>query len=84
MKIKTVKCVNSKNLPLGASVTEGEVYEVEQEYLNALDQRVYILRGVQNEGITKFGMRWIGYDALRFKETELVKEVKREYSFALN
>jgi hypothetical protein len=82
--MKTVKCMNDKNLPLGANVTAGEVYEVENEYLNALDQRVYIIKGAPNEGTTKFGMRWIGYDALRFKEVSEVSEVKQEYAFALN
>lgn len=82
--MKTVKCMNDKNLPLGANVTAGEVYEVENEYLNALDQRVYIIKGAPNEGTTKFGMRWIGYDALRFKEVSEVEEVKHEYAFALN
>jgi hypothetical protein len=82
--MKTVKCMNDKNLPLGAIVTQGEVYEVEREYLNALDQRVYIIKGAPNEGTTKFGMRWVGYDAMRFKDTDQIKEVKHEYAFALN
>ncbi len=82
--MKQVKCINSKNLPLGAKVEEGKLYEVENEYLNALDQRVYIIKGVPNEGRTKLGMRWIGYDSLRFSEVEQVKEVKKEYAFALN
>ena len=30
------------------------------------------------------GMRWIGYDALRFKETDISSASKKEYAFALN
>ena len=82
--MKSVKCVNDKNLPLGAQLNKGTIYEVDNEYLNALDQRVYIIKGVPNEGMTKLGMRWIGYDALRFTEVDQVKEVKKEYEFALN
>ena len=82
--VTEVKKLAIGNVPLGANVTSGEVYEVENEYLNALDQRVYIIKGAPNEGTTKFGMRWIGYDALRFKEVSEVSEVKQEYAFALN
>lgn len=82
--MKTVICVNDKNLPQGAQVTEGKEYQVESEYVNALEQRVYILRGVPNKGTTKLGMRWMGYDAMRFSEGEAKTEKKVEYSFALN
>jgi hypothetical protein len=83
--MKTVKCINDQNLPQGAKVIKGKVYEVEQEYINALDQRVYIIRGIVNDGMTKMGMRWIGYDAMRFVETEESPAIEaREYEFALN
>jgi hypothetical protein len=59
--MKVVVCINDKNLPLGANVVEGKEYEVESEYLNTLDQRVYIIKNVVNEGTTKWGMRWIGH-----------------------
>ncbi len=82
--MKKVVCINDKNLPEGASVTEGEEYVVEHEYHNALDQRVYIISGITNEGITRMGMRWIGYDATRFRVTDDSKATKKEYEFALN
>lgn len=82
--MKKVTCINDKNLPLGAHVVEGQEYEVEKEYLNALDQRVYIIKGAVNEGTTKWGMRWIGYDAMRFSSQESVGIVEKEYMFALN
>jgi hypothetical protein len=82
--MKTVTCINDKNLPLGAHIVEGQEYEVENEYLNALDQRVYIIKGAVNEGTTKWGMRWIGYDAMRFSSQESVEIKEREHTFALN
>lgn len=82
--MKTVTCINDKNLPLGAHIVEGQEYEVENEYLNALDQRVYIIKGAVNKGTTKWGMRWIGYDSMRFSTQESVEIKEREHTFALN
>jgi hypothetical protein len=69
---------------LGANVVEGQEYEIESEYINALDQRVYIVKGAINEGTTKWGMRWIGYDATRFSTQETVEIEEKEHNFALN
>jgi hypothetical protein len=82
--MKKVVCVNDKNLPEGACVVAGEEYIIENEYHNMLDQRVYIIKGITNEGVTKMGMRWIGYDATRFRVTKDSKSTKKEYEFALN
>lgn len=82
--MKKVLCINDKNQPEGAHVVEGNEYEVETEYLNALDQKVYIIKGVTNEGVTKMGMRWIGYNANRFRVTDDSKATTKEYEFALN
>jgi hypothetical protein len=82
--MKTVTCINDKNQPRGASVVEGKEYEIESEYVNALDQRVYIIKGVPNKGTTQLGMRWIGYNADRFRVTDNSKSTKHEYEFALN
>lgn len=82
--MKRVVCINDKNQPEGACVIEGNEYVIEKEYHNALDQRVYIIKGITNEGITKMGMRWIGYDATRFRVTDDSKATKKEYEFALN
>jgi hypothetical protein len=82
--MKKVICVNDKNLPQGANVIKNEEYEIINEYVNALDQRVYIIKGAINEGTTKWGMRWIGYDALRFKTLDLVENENVTYNFNLN
>lgn len=85
--MKRVVCINDKNLPQGAKVVEGKEYEVIDEYYNALDQKVYLINGIPNKGRTRWGMQWIGYDALRFKETEATPEQYRtviEEKFAFN
>ena len=84
--MKKVTCINNKNLPEGAWVEEDIQYEVENEYINALDQRVYIIKGAVNEGITKLGMRWIGYNANRFSITneDRKAELELQENFILN
>jgi hypothetical protein len=81
----TVVCINDSNLPEGAVLNKWEEYEVEREYLNALDQRVYILKNHINEGHTKLGMRWIGYNANRFRKPEdIYAEEEKEVNYILN
>jgi hypothetical protein len=80
--MKVVVCINDSRLPEGAQVIKGKEYEVETEYVNALDQRVYIIRGIANEGTTKMGLRWIGYDANRFAEPETLMEEIHEHAYA--
>ena len=82
--MKIVICSNDKNQPLGANVVEGNEYEVQEEYINPLDQRVYIVVGLNNSGVTKMGMKWYGYKAERFKSTEDVSVKEEEHMFALN
>jgi hypothetical protein len=82
--MKKVVCINDRDLPQGANLTEGQEYEIEREYLNALDQRVYIVKGAVNEGTTKWGMKWIGYDSKRFSILDGLEVEKKEYTFALN
>lgn len=82
--MKRVICVNDTNLPEGAHVVFDMEYEVEKEYVNALDQRVYILKNAVNEGNTKWGLRWVGYDALRFREVEYDYAEHSNYNYALN
>jgi hypothetical protein len=36
--MKVVFCINDKDLPLGAHVVEGQIYEVEYEYINGYEQ----------------------------------------------
>lgn len=61
-----VLCINSDKLPLGAEVKEGQTYIVESEFVNNFDQRVYIIKGVTNQGRTQYGLPWLGYRADRF------------------
>jgi hypothetical protein len=80
--MKQVVCINDSRLPEGAQVIKGREYTVVDEFVNNYDQRVYIIEGIANEGTTKMGLRWIGYDATRFAEPEtLMKEVK-EHAYA--
>jgi hypothetical protein len=80
--MKQVVCINDSRLPEGAQVIKGREYNVVDEFVNNYDQRVYIIEGITNEGTTKMGLRWIGYDANRFAEPEsLMKEIQ-EYAYA--
>jgi hypothetical protein len=80
--MKEVVCINDKNLPEGAAVVKGREYIVIEEFVNHYDQRVYIIEGIVNEGTTKIGLRWIGYDANRFAEPETLMEEIHEYAYA--
>ena len=82
--MKVVFCINDENLPSGACVVEGHVYEVEHEYINGLDQRVYIIKDIINEGTTKMGMHWMGYRADRFAILDDFSIEEKEHIFALN
>jgi hypothetical protein len=81
---KKVICINDQNLPDGAYVMFDMEYVVEKEYINALDQRVYVIKGAVNEGTTKWGMRWMGYNATRFKEVEYDYVESYEHNYMLN
>jgi hypothetical protein len=80
--MKQVVCINDSRLPEGAQVIKGREYTVADEFVNNYDQRVYIIEGIANEGTTKMGLRWIGYDANRFAEPESLMEEIQEYAYA--
>jgi hypothetical protein len=80
--MKEVVCINDKNMPEGAVVVKGREYTVIEEFVNNYDQRVYIIEGIVNEGTTKMGLRWIGYDAARFAEPETLMETSYEHAYA--
>tara|TARA_R110001583_G_scaffold120994_1_gene272277 strand:- start:191 stop:439 length:249 start_codon:yes stop_codon:yes gene_type:complete len=82
--MKKVICINDKNLPSGAVVVKDKEYTVIDEYVNFLDQRVYILQGIVNEGRTKLGLEWTGFDAKRFADVDKVVNEEKEVNFALN
>ncbi len=80
--MKTVVCINDSKLPEGAEVVKGREYNVVNEFINNYDQRVFIIEGIVNEGITKMGLRWIGYDASRFADLESLMEEIYEHAYA--
>jgi len=80
--MKQVVCINDSRLPEGAQVVKGREYTVVDEFVNNYDQRVYIIEGIANEGTTKMGLRWIGYDANRFAEPESLMTEVKEYAYA--
>ena len=80
--MKQVVCINDSRLPEGAQVIKGREYTVVDEFINNYDQRVFIIEGIANEGTTKMGLRWIGYDASRFAEPEILMEEIYEHAYA--
>ena len=80
--MKQVVCINDSRLPEGAQVIKGREYTVIDEFINNYDQRVFIIEGIANEGTTKMGLRWIGYDANRFAEPESLMIETQEHAYA--
>jgi hypothetical protein len=80
--MKTVVCINDSRLPEGAQVVKGREYNVVDEFVNNYDQRVFIIEGIANEGTTRMGLRWIGYDANRFADLDTIKEEIYEHAYA--
>ena len=68
--MRKVTCINDKKLPEGANVVNGREYYIIDEFINAFEQRAYIVSGVNNEGMTKNGLRWKGYCASRFADLD--------------
>lgn len=75
-----VVCINDKNLPQGAEVVEGREYTVVKTMITIYEDVAYIIAGVNNEGVTKLGLKWTGYKANRFEKLDVVeiKETERE------
>lgn len=79
-----VICVNDKNQPQGAEAVKGVEYEVLDDFKNATQQRVYLIKGICNEGTTKMGFPWYGYAAERFATVIEAKKEAVEYDFSMN
>ena len=80
-----LRCINDSKLPEGADIVKGEIYELISSRMNSYGQKIVFLEGVTNNGRTKMGMEWNGYDAVRFKDTEDMEElVEEEYNYAMN
>jgi len=82
--MKKVVCINDKKLPPGAKVVLNHEYEIESEFINNFDQKVFIIAGIVNEGKTKYGLPWKGYSAGRFTDVEALVEELFEYSYEVN
>lgn len=79
-----VLCINADKLPPGAEVEEGQTYSVESEFINNFDQKVYMIRGIANEGRTQYGLPWIGYRADRFLQIDGSPVEKSEAVYSMN
>ena len=82
--MKTVVCINDRKLPEGAEVVNGREYQILEEFVNNFEQRVFILKGIKNEGPTKMGLRWVGYDATRFADLDSISIESYEHVYATN
>ena len=82
--MKVVVCINDKKQPEGGELVEGKEYEVEREFINDYEQKVFIIAGINNYGMNKIGMRWYGYDAKRFADLDALATEIYEHAYALN
>ena len=82
--MKRVVCINDRKQPEGAEIVEGKEYEVVDEFVNNFDQRVFIISGIKNKGVTSLGLQWYGYDASRFTDMDALHTESYEFAYALN
>ena len=69
-----VICIDDTKLPEGAEVVKGEEYTVLEKFINFADQTAYVIEGIRNKGIGKYGLPWLGYAATRFSVVDSVEE----------
>ena len=65
-----VICIDDTKQPIGGQVIKDREYEVQKQFINNYDQKVYLIVGVTNEGRTAMGLPWIGYNANRFTDID--------------
>lgn len=82
--MRKVVCINDKKQPEGGELIKNKEYEIEKEFINNYDQKVFLILGINNQGITKLGMRWYGYDANRFADLEALVVENYEHIYAEN
>lgn len=82
--MKNVVCVDNTNLPQGAKLIQDKEYQVESEFVNSLDQKVFIIKGINNKGRTKLGMDWYGFKAERFRDVETIVVKEKNYDYVNN
>ena len=66
-----VICIDDTKQPIGGQVIKDREYEVEKQFINNFDQKVYLIVGITNEGRTAMGLPWIGYNANRFTDIDV-------------
>jgi hypothetical protein len=77
-----VVCIDDKKLPPGAEIVKGKEYTVESEFINNFDQKVFIIAQINNEGRTKMGLPWKGYNAKRFADVVQISTSAYEHAYA--
>jgi hypothetical protein len=82
--IAKVVCINDKKLPPDGQLVKGNEYVVVEKFVNGYDQIVYIIEGITNEGRTRFGLPWIGYNSTRFETMSEITLEEVEELFELN
>jgi hypothetical protein len=82
--IAKVICINDKKLPPDGQIVKGVEYVVIEKFINNYDQIVYIIEGIANEGRTRFGLPWVGYNSTRFDTLDEITLEKVEELFELN
>jgi len=65
-----VKCIDDTKQPIGGQVVKGREYQIQKQFINNYDQKVYLIVGITNEGRTAMGLPWIGYNANRFTDID--------------
>jgi hypothetical protein len=65
-----VKCIDDTKQPIGGQVVKGREYQVQKQFINNFDQKVYLIVGITNEGRTAMGLPWKGYNANRFTDID--------------
>ena len=82
--MRRVVCINDRKQPEGGELVEGKEYEIEKEFINNYEQKVFVIVGINNYGMTKLGMRWYGYDANRFADLDALVTEINEHAYAEN
>ena len=52
--------------------------------MNNYEQKVFVIAGINNYGMTKLGMRWYGYNANRFADLDALATESYEHAYTYN
>ena len=75
-----VKCIDDTKQPIGGQVVKGREYQVQKQFINNFDQKVYLIVGITNEGRTAMGLPWKGYNANRFTDIDTQGSGQEQYA----